>query len=71
MKHLHTFFVVILFTTTISAQQWQHYLDGTNITALANDGNFLWVGTSAGVVKLDSIVQKFCDWYQFYIYTSI
>ncbi len=53
MKHLHTFFVVILFTTTISAQQWQHYLDGTNITALANDGNFLWVGTSAGVVKLD------------------
>ena len=58
MKTARQFFVLcfslLFFSPAIThSQQWQVYTSGRDITALAGEGNFLWVGTSGGLVKLD------------------
>jgi ligand-binding sensor domain-containing protein len=38
--------------------QWINYTNGDEIYALADDGDYLWVGTRVGLVKIDKISQE-------------
>lgn len=40
-------------STAFSAQQWTHYSNFSEISALADDGRYLWAGTRGGLIRMD------------------
>ncbi|MFH1052207.1 MAG: two-component regulator propeller domain-containing protein [bacterium] len=58
MKNIYKIVIVTIISLMISsfnllAEEWIQYTYGESITALAEEGDFVWVGTSAGLVKLN------------------
>ena len=56
MKKLIFLLITILsitFSTNAQDPQWLNYTNGDCITALAEEGNNMWIGTTGGLVKLD------------------
>jgi len=55
MKHSCTAIVFLLVTICLVAQtpNWLNYTYGEYISCIAEEGNFLWVGTNGGLVKLN------------------
>jgi len=54
-KNILLLIVLIILAGSVNAQnpQWINYTNGNNITALADAGNCLWIGTGGGLVKID------------------
>jgi len=49
-------FLFLLFTANLilsQTQEWIHFTSGKNISCLADEGNYIWVGTGDGLVKLN------------------
>jgi len=57
MKTLITAFTLILLINNLRAQDqmWSLYSNSENITAIAEEGDFLWIGTSSGLIKMHKI----------------
>jgi sugar lactone lactonase YvrE len=54
--------ILILITTVFSvsfSQEWSVYLAGKQINCLADEGQYLWVGTTDGLVKLNKSTGEF------------
>jgi hypothetical protein len=54
--------ILILITTVFSvlfSQEWSVYLAGKWINCLADEGQYLWVGTWGGLVKLNKSTGQF------------
>jgi ligand-binding sensor domain-containing protein len=51
------FYIVMLFACSAFAQtsQWINYTSGQVVSAFATEGNFLWIGTADGLVKMDKV----------------
>jgi len=41
------------FCNVLRAEEWMQFTNGNEITSLAEEGEYLWVGTTAGLVKLN------------------
>ncbi|MCK9400613.1 MAG: T9SS type A sorting domain-containing protein [Bacteroidales bacterium] len=56
MKKVFILLVILMYLIVpIYAQnpQWVQYTNGDEVTALAEEGNNMWVGTTGGLVKID------------------
>ncbi len=61
MKNLiYILFIVVVFTTTGYAQnlQWKQFLNSNNITSSASEGEYTWLGTTNGLVKLNNTTEE-------------
>jgi ligand-binding sensor domain-containing protein len=57
IKSLLLFIWIFTCIINIKAQnsEWLDYTDGSDIRAIASEGNFIWVATSGGLVRINSI----------------
>ncbi len=60
MKKLVYLIVMLIFTSNLFAQhpEWAQYTCGKNATALVEDGDFIWIGTTGGLVKMNMTTQE-------------
>ena len=50
--HVITIYLfAFLSVTTSYSQEWENYLNGDNVTAIAEDGNYLYVGSNGGGLR--------------------
>ncbi len=51
------FSLALILTSNLFSQnpEWINYTAGNEIFSLAEEGNYIWVGTRGGLVKLDKI----------------
>ena len=47
--------VLIVSSNQLYSEKWIQYTNGNNITAIAQEGDILWVGTDVGLVKINKI----------------
>lgn len=61
-----TLLLVLFLQTEILPEnnQWVQYISSNNITSFAQEGNFTWIGTTGGLVKLNNVTEEF------YVYTN-
>ncbi len=62
MKKLFTLILAFWISSSFAQEnenpQWMQYANGKEITAIAGEGDFLWIGTSTGLVKLNKITNQ-------------
>lgn len=56
-KLILTLFLLVNLSGLIKSQttEWTVYSYGKNIHSIAHEGNFIWIGTTVGLVKLDKV----------------
>ena len=49
--------ILLIFPTMLGAQyaDWTQYTNGRHITAIAEEGGFAWIGTTGGLVRVDTL----------------
>src|SRR6187402_793925 len=57
MNKIIIFLLAILLTNDLNAQfpYWKNYSNGIEVQALAKEGNYIWVGTSGGLIRIDKV----------------
>ena len=57
MKHVYltAFLALFVIISNVKSQnpEWVNYTNGDQITSLAEEGKYIWVGTTGGLVQLD------------------
>lgn len=55
MKKIYPFLIFILLLVSAKSQnpEWAYFNDGKWITDLVEEGNYLWIGTSCGLVRME------------------
>ena len=51
---IHTYSIIVPIS---GCYEWLQYTSGTQITALVDDGNYLWVGSYGGLTRLDKTTE--------------
>ena len=65
MKKLARTGILILsfLTTPLLAQyeDWVNYTNGDKVWVIVEDGNYIWIGTEGGLVKINKTVFRFSN----------
>lgn len=58
MKSITSFLLVLLLNTTLFSQTWINLANKDWIYSIDEDHDFLWIGTSGGIVKLNKLTRE-------------